>query len=196
MLCSLTFLNKGQSVLIDLREKLLSYWSFNRWDVPNILLDKGAARVPTMKEQDAAAREQSKEAMEKKKKKRAAIPADFLTGKQILGIMKDACDLLEIRYAEMLPTSKDSGRLHGSANNFVLYCKAQGINPRQLLGDVCENWSRLRTAQLVNQEGKLIHFPPAVSFMEFFRHREVILAWLATNKDTAPKYGVKLTWEK
>jgi hypothetical protein len=178
--------------LSSIQKKVDFLWIQEGWEERRVrMVDEERKKVEDMME---VAREQSAASRQKRKVTRDRAEPDQVRPGYILEYMQDSCAELGIKHSEPMTTAKDRAILGRSAKNFVAYCKAADVHPKELIHDVCRKWYVFRAGQLKRPDGSEIMLPEAVSFTNFFRYREPIVDWLAIHKDDAPRHKVDIVY--
>jgi hypothetical protein len=193
MLSLLSGIRRTQkSMLVHLREKAISFWGSQQWETLDLRMEKETmARLNELNVEEI--KERGREHLRAKAMKRRLAPADDVKPSWVFHFIRETCADMNVKYAETLPTMKERQQAKGSARNFLLYCREDGLDPRQIIHDVCFHWHLMRSGELMTAEGKPILLSSVISFMDFFRYRREILKWIGENKDAKPKYEVNIT---
>lgn len=117
----------------------------------------------------------SAKAKERKRLQRHARPQ--VRENDISPLMKEFCQEHGLTYVDSW-----TGKTKGSARNFLNYCTQEGRDPRNVLREVVEFWSRFRMDALKRDDGRYICLRETVSFSEYFAYRHHIDAWVASNR--------------
>jgi hypothetical protein len=164
-----------------MKGKLDLHWEKNGWPVAEVSMVK--EKQESLIDAVEKGKEKALNARERRKKRRETASLSEMRPGWITEYMKEYCEDVGAAYAELLTTEKERARIRGSAKNFLTYCKKDGVDPKELLYNVCKHWNRFRSGALEREDGTTILLPRSVSFEQFFIYRKHILDWLAIHKD-------------
>uniref|UniRef100_A0A6M3LVN6 Uncharacterized protein n=2 Tax=viral metagenome TaxID=1070528 RepID=A0A6M3LVN6_9ZZZZ len=170
----------GEKATVKTRQRLREvagiikeFHKMKKWQVQS-LADK--EEYMNLEEEVANARKNSEYAKQRRKEKLATKP---VTASVIPALMRDFVEEPGIVYSEGAVSKAEEKKIHGSMKNWLTYCERDGVDPREQLRKVCENWIHFSVGQLVREDGTTIVLPDRiVSFNNYFKYRREIDRWL------------------
>lgn len=149
--------------LRGIRQSIIKYWQEKKWEVDEL----GGNLDDNVSETFSKSRAHRK----KRKEKQDEKP---MKGGWIQDFMRRKCEEYGVPYFDTW-TVKDKG----CAANWIKYCEAENVNPREVLAEVCRRWAAIQFC-IKDSRGNTVPLKASPNFPEFFKYRREIGTWLAT----------------